>query len=162
MSTLSPLFLRDEELERSLDLLRRAALDLERAAMRAAEDRRLDRLDRAILQFVHAAPGITPSELDRLLAVGKQTLSRHIKALRAHGLVAALSDPEDRRTRPLALTAAGEALADRMLAAQKRRLRAAFQRVGPAAVEGFSRVVSELANPDVRRERGLASLVPES
>lgn len=158
MTTLSPLFLRDEELERSLDLVRRAALDLERAAIKAADQPQLDRLDLAILQFIHASPGITPSELDRLLGVGKQTLSRHVKGLRQMGLVEARTDPADRRTRPLSLTAQGKALATRMLAAQKRRLRAAFQRVAPAAVEGFARVVAELAVGASRPEREFASL----
>lgn len=162
MTTLSPLFLRDEELERSLDLVRRAALGLERAATQAADDPRLDRLDLAILQLVHSAPGITPSELDRLLGVGKQTLSRHVKTLRDLGLVLTRADPRDRRTRPLALTEAGEERAMRMLSAQKRRLRAAFQRVGPTAVEGFSRVVAELAGGSNRTEREFASLLRES
>lgn len=158
MTTLSPLFLRDEELERSLDMVRRAALDLERAAIQAASDPRLDRLDLAILQFVHGSPGITPSELDRIFGVGKQTLSRHVKALRDLGLVETRLDRTDRRTKPLALTPAGEELARRMLAAQKRRLRAVFQRVGAGSVEGFSRVVAELAGRGGTPERELEAL----
>jgi len=86
-----------------------------------------------------------------VLEVSKQTLSRHIKRLAEIGLIAQESSAQDRRKRPLRLTAEAADLVGRINAMQKRRLHLAFKSAGAAAVEGFERVLFDLVG-EPRRE----------
>jgi DNA-binding MarR family transcriptional regulator len=145
----NPLFLREEELDRGLDLLLLAGRQLAAEAKAALDEAGLDETDHRLLFAVQRRPGIALVELCRAMGMTKQTLSRHLRRLAALGLVdqgggAGGTDAADRRRRPLTATpAAGELLA-RANAAQKRRLRLAFKDAGAASVEGFQRVLQAL------------------
>jgi DNA-binding MarR family transcriptional regulator len=141
----NPLFLREEELDRGLDLLLLAGRQLATEAKAPLEEAGLDETDHRLLFVVQRRPGIALVELCRAMGMTKQTLSRHLRRLAALGLVDQGGGTEaDRRRRPLAVTpAAGELLA-RANAAQKRRLRLAFKDAGAASVEGFQRVLEAL------------------
>jgi DNA-binding MarR family transcriptional regulator len=147
----SPLFLRDEELDRALELLLLAGHGL--AARRPAADvgPALAEPELELLWLVHRRPGTSAAELGRLLGATKQSTSRHLQALEAAGLVRREADGADRRRRALRPTEAGTALAT-MLAEQRRlALRRAFQKAGPEAVAGFQRVLGELVEGFGRR-----------
>jgi DNA-binding MarR family transcriptional regulator len=137
----NPLFLREEELDRGLDLLLLAGRQLAAEAKAALDEAGLDETDHRLLFAVQRRPGIALVELCRAMGMTKQTLSRHLRRLAALGLVdqgggAGGTDAADRRRRPL--TAA------RANAAQKWRLRLAFKDAGAASVEGFQRVLQAL------------------
>jgi DNA-binding MarR family transcriptional regulator len=148
----NPLFLRDEELDRALELLVLAEREL---IGRAGDERdRLAETDFRILYLVHRHPRTTTSELRAVLGLSKQALSRHVRQLTENGLLACETDRTDRRRRPLTTTAAAVDRLDLLGALHKRGLRRAFMSAGPEAVEGFQRVLTELIDGQARRWLG--------
>ncbi|MCB1883490.1 MAG: MarR family transcriptional regulator [Geminicoccaceae bacterium] len=146
----NPLFLREEELDRSLELLFRVQAILGRPLHGPLGAAGLGPIDYLLLFLVRRRPGLTGADLVGLTGLPKQNLSRHLAALDAAGLVARGVDAADRRRRPLASTAAADRLLDDLLGLQKRHLRRVFRKLGPEAVEGFQQVLSELVGPDGR------------
>jgi DNA-binding MarR family transcriptional regulator len=140
----SPLFLRDEELDRALELLLLAGrgLSARRAPPGVAEG--LGETELELLWLVCRRPGTSAAELGRLLGTTKQSTSRHLQALEAAGLVSRGADETDRRRRALHATEAGAALAAAVAERRRLALRRAFQKAGPEAVAGFQRVLGEL------------------
>jgi DNA-binding MarR family transcriptional regulator len=151
MAAPNPLFLREDELERGLELLYFAGhqLNLDATALRAQSA--IDDLDHQTLFLIDRQPGITLAELSTALGVTKQTLSRHLRRLGALGLIEPATAASDRRKRPLRLTGKAAALVGEIKTLQKRRLRLAFKRAGASAVEGFARVLLDLVG-EPRRE----------
>jgi DNA-binding MarR family transcriptional regulator len=149
----NPLFLREDELDRGLDLLLLAGRQLAAEARPLLEQARLDEVDHGVLFCVQRRPGITLGELCQVMGLTKQTLSRHLGRLRDQGLLDFGDSVADRRKRPLIVTPAATELLERVNGAQKRRLRLAFKKAGgPSAVEGFQRVVEALVlEPGTRR-----------
>lgn len=151
MGAPNPLFLREEELERGLELLYSVGHRLNLDALGLRAEGAIDELDHHALFLVDRRPGITQAELCAALGLSKQTLSRRLHRLLEAGLVE-IGDPSgDRRKRPLRLTARAATLLAGIKAQQKRRLRLAFKSAGANAVEGFERVLLELVG-EPRRE----------
>lgn len=152
MAPRNPLFLRDEELERSLELLLLAERDLLARANEALARERLSEHDFRLLYLVQRHPGTTIAELCSILGMSKQSLSRHIQNLVAMGLVVQQAAPRgDRRRRPLAVTEEALEVIARVGEAHKASLRRAFKNAGPEAVEGFQRVLAVLIDGPGRR-----------
>ena len=147
----NPLFLREEELERGLDLLYFASHQLNLDAGAARAQGAIDETDHHTLFLIDRQPGITLAELSSVLGVSKQTLSRHLRRLAGDGLIDQGATLQDRRKRPLRLTAKAAGLLNEIKAQQKRRLRLAFKSAGATAVEGFQRVLLDLLG-EPRRE----------
>jgi DNA-binding MarR family transcriptional regulator len=147
----NPLFLREEELDRGLDLLYFAShqLNVDAAGVRAQGA--IDEADHHALFLIERQPGITLAELSGVLGVSKQTLSRHLRRLAERGLIDQETTVQDRRKRPLRLTAEAAGLLAEIKAQQKRRLRLAFKSAGATSVEGFQRVLLDLLG-EPRRE----------
>jgi DNA-binding MarR family transcriptional regulator len=68
-----------------------------------------------VLALVAARPEITAGEISQVSGVDKSPVSRAVRSLGERGLVRAKADADDSRRAPLTLTAAGEALHDRMI-----------------------------------------------
>lgn len=151
MASPNPLFLREEELDRALELLYFVGnqLNLDAMALRAAAT--IDETDHQTLFLIERQPGITLAELSAAFGASKQTLSRHLRRLAQLGLIEQATTEHDRRKRPLRLTAKATTLVSEIKAVQKRRLRLAFKRAGATAVEGFERVLLDLVS-EPRRE----------
>ena len=66
------------------------------------------------------------------------------------GYVAQSPGSTDRRQRLLSLTAAGAALERRLFERQQERLRPAYREAGPAAVDGFRRVLRGIMDDTAR------------
>lgn len=146
MAAPNPLFLREEELERGLELLYVVGhqLNLDALPLRAAGA--IDGVDHQALFLIDRRPGITQAELCAALGVSKQTLSRHLRRLSDHGMVEPQTAADDRRKRPLRLTSKASTLLSSIKTLQKRRLRLAYKSAGATAVEGFERVLSDLVD----------------
>jgi DNA-binding MarR family transcriptional regulator len=151
MNSPNPLFLREEELDRGLELLFFAGRQLHADAAPLRAEGAMDETDHQALFVIERRPGCTLAELCAALGISKQTLSRHVKRLADAGLVEQDACPHDRRKRPLRLTGKATATLARIHALQKRRLRLAFKSAGAAAVEGFRSVLLDLV-PEPRRE----------
>ncbi len=155
MASVSPLYLRDEELTRALYLFWLAELELVRPGLRRLADRDLMLKDYLILLFVAARPDTTVAALTQLLGSSKQALSRHVIRMRAQGLLTEGERGRDRRCRPLRITERGAALLEELVSLQKRALRRGFGQAGPEAVGGFLGVLAHLVP-----ERGRPFLPP--
>lgn len=151
MAARNPLFLRDEELDRSLELLLLAERDILGRAEDALAAFGISDTDFRILYLVQRHPGTTVADLAAVLGRAKQSLSRHVKHLVALGLLRQEGLDADRRKRALVVTANAANAIAAVGALHKRGLRRAFKSAGPEAVEGFQRVLSELIDGPARR-----------
>ncbi|MEQ8968407.1 MAG: helix-turn-helix domain-containing protein [Azospirillaceae bacterium] len=155
----NPLFLREEDLRRGLEMLffaqRALAADAEAALARHG----LGRAHHRALYFIGRSPGLSVTELLRILKVTKQTAGRVLADLTEAGLIEQRPAARDRRRRELRLTEAGRALEKELYDAQHARLLRAYRRAGAEAVAGFRRVAAGLLD---EADRGLVeSPLPE-
>src|SRR5580658_10303226 len=84
-----------------------------------------------VIHFVNRHPGIRVADLLDILKITKQSLGRVLKQLIDTGFIEQLQGPQDRRQRLLYPTAAGRALALRLLGPQERRIGAALASLSP-------------------------------
>lgn len=140
----SPLFLREPELRRGLELLYFGNSHITRSIDRGLAKQGLGRAHHRALYFIARKPDLTVSELLALLAITKQSLGRVLKDLAEHGLVLARPGERDRRQRLLRLTAAGSALESELFDAMREKLSGAYVRAGQQAVGGFWTVLEGL------------------
>jgi len=147
----NPLFLRDQELTKGVELL-----DFAHRALTAEPDRILDGLGlgrhhRRVIHMIARQPGITLADLVDIVRLTKQSLSRTIKELEAKDLIVRGASQHDRRRRPLRLTEQGAALEERLTNGLRRRLALAYRAAGAEAVAGYHRVLLGLVDERSRR-----------
>jgi DNA-binding MarR family transcriptional regulator len=147
------LFLREEELSHSIDLLYFAQRDFAGAADGVLAESGLDRVRHQILHFVARHPRIAVSELASMLGLTKQSLGRAVDRLIADGLLVERVGPSDRRQRVFQLTEAGAALERRAADRFRARIARAYREAGAQAVEGFRRVLLGLVDDADRRKQ---------
>jgi DNA-binding MarR family transcriptional regulator len=140
------LFLREEQLRLTQELLFFAYRDFTGAADPVLAAAGLGRAHHRALHFIGARPGITVSELLGILRITKQSLARVLGHLLEAGHVEQRKGTVDRREKHLHLTERGAALERELFACQREKLVAAFSEAGFAAVEGFRRVLRGLTD----------------
>lgn len=148
----SPLFLREPELRRGLELLYFGNSHITRAIDRGLAAQGLGRAHHRALYFIARKPDMTVSELLALLAITKQSLGRVLGDLAERGLVDTRPGERDRRQRLLRLTVEGLALETELFDALREKLSAAYARAGQHAVGGFWAVLEGLI-PEGERDR---------
>jgi DNA-binding MarR family transcriptional regulator len=148
----SPLFLRETELRRGMELLYFGNSHLTRAIDRGLAAQGLGRAHHRALYFVARQPDLTVSELLGLLSITKQSLGRVLSELTDRGLIDVRPGERDRRQRLLRLSAEGTALEGQLFDALRERLSAAYASAGQAAVGGFWAVLEGLI-PEEERTR---------
>jgi DNA-binding MarR family transcriptional regulator len=142
----NPLFLRDEELTRGIELLDAAYRSLIGEPDRELAEAGLGRNHRWVLYFVGRHPGITMVELVRRVHLSKQSLSRLLGELVERGLIARSRGPRDGRLRLLELTATGRQLEEALNGRLRRRLARAYRAAGAEAVAGYHQVLLGLVD----------------
>jgi DNA-binding MarR family transcriptional regulator len=147
----NPLFLRDEELTRGLDLLDCALRGLLAAQASLLAQHGLVGNQQRLLHFIARRSGSTMVELGAILQLTKQSMSRHIKDLQARGLVTLTENRRDRRARLLALTEHGRRLEQELTGSLRRRLASAYRAAGAEAVAGHHQVLAGLIDERTRR-----------
>lgn len=150
----NPLFLRDEELNRGLELFEAAFRTLLAQPDRALAGHGLGRNHRRVLYFVGREPGITTARLLDRVGLAKQSLSRLVNELAARQLIERRPDARDRRQRRLELTEAGALLNDQVNGRLRRRIAGAYRIAGADAVAGFHAVLLGLTDERIRRRLG--------
>jgi DNA-binding MarR family transcriptional regulator len=150
-STASPLFLREAEVRRGIELLFFGYGNLLRAIDDRLVEERLGRAHHRALHFIARRPDLTVGALLALLGVTKQSLGRTLGELATRGLIETRVGRDDRRQRLLRLTAAGATLEAALFEALRETLAAAYSAAGPAAVGGFWQVLEGLL-PDAIRD----------
>src|ERR1700754_5128294 len=106
----SPLFLREPEIRRGVELLYFGYSHLTRSIDEGLAAQGLGRAHHRALYFIARQPDLRVSDLLKLLAITKQSLGRVLNELAVRGLVETRTGKNDRRQRLLRLTAAGAAL----------------------------------------------------
>lgn len=148
----SPLFLREPEIRRGLELLYFGNSHVTRAIDRGLAQMGLGRAHHRALYFIARKPDMTVSDLLALLSITKQSLGRVLNELSERGYVETRPGLRDRRQRLLRLTEAGRALEADLFEALRERLSAAYSSAGQGAVGGFWAVLEGLI-PEEERER---------
>lgn len=152
----SPLFLREPEIRRGIELLYFGYSHLTRAIDADLATQGLGRAHHRALYFIARQPDLTVSELLALLGITKQSLGRVLGELSERGLVQSRSGERDRRQRLLRLTDAGRDLETRLFDGLREKLSAAYVSAGQGAVGGFWAVLEGLIPAEERgRVEGL-------
>jgi DNA-binding MarR family transcriptional regulator len=146
----SPLFLREPEIRRGIELLYFGYSHLYRGIDEGLAAQGLGRAHHRSLYFVARQPDITVSELLKVLGITKQSLGRVLNELTDRGLIETRPGREDRRQRLLRVTAAGEALEAELFESLRERLSSAYAQAGQGSVAGFWMVLEGLIPPDER------------
>jgi DNA-binding MarR family transcriptional regulator len=145
------LFLREEELRMAIELLFFAYRDFTSAPDELLAENDLGRAHHRVIYFIGRHPGITVSDLLAILGITKQSLARVLNQLVTDNFVTQTPGVRDRRQRLLELTPKGVALERSLTERQRQRVAQAYREAGPAAVEGFKKVMVELIDPKDRQ-----------
>jgi DNA-binding MarR family transcriptional regulator len=137
----NPLFLREDELRRGIELLFYAYRDFTGEPDAILAGLGLGRAHHRVLYFVGRRPGITVSQLLGILRITKQSLGRVLGTLVRDGYVVRAAGPRDRRQRLLRLSEKGQALESRLTENQRARIARAYREAGAEAVAGYQRVL---------------------
>lgn len=150
--TASPLFLREAEIRRGVELLYFGYSHLTRSIDEGLAAQGLGRAHHRSLYFIARQPDITVGELIALLAITKQSLGRVLGDLAERGLIETRPGREDRRQRLLRLTTEGTRLEAELFDALRDKMAAAYSSAGQGAVGGFWAVLEGLV-PEAERKR---------
>ncbi|WP_423602221.1 MarR family winged helix-turn-helix transcriptional regulator [Sphingomonas sp. MS122] len=150
--TASPLFLREAEIRRGVELLYFGYSHLTRSIDEGLAAQGLGRAHHRALYFVARQPDLTVGELIALLAITKQSLGRVLGDLTERGLIETRPGREDRRQRLLRLTPEGTKLEAELFDALRDKMSAAYSSAGQGAVGGFWAVLEGLV-PEAERKR---------
>lgn len=148
----NPLYLRDEELRRGIELLFYAYRDFTSDPDEVLKQYRFGRAHHRVIHFIGRNPGISVAELLAILKITKQSLSRVLSQLIAEGFVRQEKGARDRRQRLLHLTDKAVALEQRLSQPQRARVARAYRKAGEAAVAGYCKVLAGLLNDDEREQ----------
>jgi DNA-binding MarR family transcriptional regulator len=146
----NPLFLREEELRYSIELLFFAYRDFTAEADAILAERDLGRAHHRVIYFVGRQPGITISELLEILNITKQSLSRVLGRLVDDEFVRLEQGQYDKRQRLLSLTDRGHSLEQELTSVQKSRFSRAYKEAGFDSVDGFLTVMQNMLDDQTK------------
>lgn len=146
-SMANPLFLREEELRQGIEMLFFAYRDFTGEPDAILATLGLGRAHHRAIYFVGRNPGITVTELLKILKITKQSLSRVLSQLVSEGYIDQETDAADRRKRLLTLTEKGVDLEMKLTANQRQRIARAYRAAGAEAVQGFREVLRGIIDP---------------
>ncbi len=146
----SPLFLREHEVRRGVELLFFGYTRLTKSIDEGLAEHGLGRAHHRALYFIARQPDLTISDLLKMLAITKQSLGRVLNELGERGLVETRAGDADRRQKLLRLTAEGKAFEGQLFDALRSNLSAAYAAAGQESVTGFWRVLEGLIPPTDR------------
>lgn len=144
ISPASPLFLREDEIRRGVELLYFGYSNMIRSIDETLEPQGLGRAHHRALYFIQRQPDLTVSELLRLLAITKQSLGRVLNELIERGFIETRPGERDRRQKLLRLTPTGAALEAELFRHLREKMSFAYSQAGQGSVTGFWRVLEGL------------------
>lgn len=140
----SPLFLREPEIRRGIELLYFGYSHLLRGADALLAEHGFGRAHHRALYFIARRPDMPVSDLLQLLNITKQSLGRVLGELQDKNLVLSQVGARDRRQRLLRLTDAGDALEAALFERLRDGMAEAYAQAGQSAVGGFWAVLTGL------------------
>lgn len=150
----SPLFLREAEVRRGIELLYFGYSSLIKRADDKLAGTPYGRAHHRAIYFIARQPGLTVSELLHLLDITKQSLGRVLTDLQDGGLVEQKIGERDRRQRCLFLTPAGKTFEGELFDLLRQRMAEAYAEAGQQAVGGFWEVLHGLLPVHLREAVG--------
>ena len=147
----NPLFLREQELNKGMELLFFAYRDFVAEPDRLLAPLGFGRAHHRVLYFIARNPDLPVAKLLEILKITKQSLSRVLGELVRTGYVAQTKGTVDRRQRLLSLTEKGAELERKLSGASRARVARAYRAAGAQAVEGFSNVMLGLMTDEDRQ-----------
>ena len=148
----SPLFLREDEVRRGIELLYFGYTGLIAEADQRLAETPFGRAHHRALYFIARRPGLTVGDLIGLLSITKQSLSRVLKDLEAAGLLTIRPGERDRRQRLLTLTDQGLRFEHELFEKLRQRMASAYAESGQEAVSGFWTVLAALLPAERRKQ----------
>jgi DNA-binding MarR family transcriptional regulator len=146
----SPLFLREDEIRRGIELLYFGYTNMTRSIDAGLALQGLGRAHHRALYFISRQPDICVGDLLGLLAITKQALGRVLNDLIARGFVETRPGDKDRRQKLLTLTPAGAELEAELFEALRSRMSEAYVQAGQGSVSGFWQVLEGLIPHDAK------------
>ena len=140
----SPLFLREDEIRRGIELLYFGYTRLTNAVDQELAKHGLGRAHHRALYFIARQPDLTVGELLKLLAITKQSLGRVLKELQQQDFILSSPGVIDRRQKLLRLTDKGARLETELFRQLRQRLSSAYVSAGQESVTGFWHVLEGL------------------
>ncbi|MEG3175886.1 helix-turn-helix domain-containing protein [Sphingomonas sp. RB3P16] len=137
IASASPLFLREPEIRRGMELLYFAQSTLSRATEGRLAALGLGRAHHRAVYFIARHPDLTVSALLGLLGITKQSLGRVLNELVERKLVETRVGERDRRQRLLRLSPEGVELEQELFETVRQCWGAAYARAGQQSVSGF-------------------------
>ena len=147
----SPLFLREDEVRRGVELLYFGYTRLTRSVDELLVDHGFGRAHHRALYFIARQPDLPVNALLKILSITKQSLGRVLNDLSAKGLVETRAGEQDRRQKLLRLTDDGAAFEAQLFETLRVGLSAAYAAAGQESVTGFWRVLEGLIPEDERQ-----------
>ncbi|BCA58685.1 MarR family winged helix-turn-helix transcriptional regulator [Sphingomonas sp. HMP6] len=156
IASASPLFLRETEIRRGMELMYFAQSTLARSTEARLAEMGLGRAHHRAMYFIARHPDLTVSALLGLLGITKQSLGRVLNELVDRDLVETRIGERDRRQRLLRLSDAGVELEYELFETVRQHWAAAYARAGQTAVSGFWSVLEGMiGDADLARLSGL-------
>ena len=142
----NPLFLREEDLRQTIELLFFAYRDFTEWPDKILAEVGFGRAHHRVIHFVYRNEGISVTELLKILKITKQSLSRVLTQLVNDKYIDQIQGTKDRRQKRLYLTEKGLLLEKKLSEPQLRKLAEAFRSSGADAVENYRELLIKMIN----------------
>ncbi|MGU9961942.1 MAG: MarR family winged helix-turn-helix transcriptional regulator [Candidatus Puniceispirillales bacterium WSBS_2018_MAG_OTU23] len=153
-TSVNPLFLREDDLRHSIELLFFAYRDFTGEADAILAKRGLGRAHHRVIYFVGRNPAIMVSELLAILNITKQSLSRVLSRLISEDYINVALGTDDKRQRLLSLTGKGSKLEGELTNVQKMRFSRAYKKAGFENVDGFLKILEQMQDAPTDKRDG--------
>lgn len=147
----SPLFLREDEVRRGIELLHFGHVAMMESIEGVLAAAGLGQAHHRALYFIGRQDDQTVGAILSLLGITKQSLGRVLQDLTDRALIETRSGIRDRRQKLLRLTDAGRAIEADLFARLRERMATAYAQAGQGPVTGFWRVLEGLLDSDQLR-----------
>lgn len=144
----SPLFLREDEVRRGIELLHFGHVAMMAMIDDVLATYGLGQAHHRALYFIGRQDDQTVGSILALLGITKQSLGRVLQDLTDRGFVETQMGIRDRRQKLLRLTARGRAIEGELFARLREGMAAAYAKAGQGPVTGFWRVLEGLLEPE--------------
>ena len=140
---LTPLFLRDKEIKKVIELLFFSYRDFTAGPDKILEKIKFGRAHHRIIYFVGKKNNITIKDLLAILQITKQSLSRVLNQLVSEGYVN-VTTGYDKRTKDLSLTQKGIDLEDKLSTIQINKIKKIISKSEESDINGFKRILYDM------------------
>ena len=137
---LNPLFLRDIEIKKIIELLFFSYRDFTAGPDAILEKINFGRAHHRVIYFVGKQKNLTIKELLLILQITKQSLSRVLNQLVKEKYIV-VSVGEDKRTKKLTLTQKGQDLEDQLTMIQTKRIKKIINKFSEKNINGFKKIL---------------------